>query len=83
MSGPQPPAMKKLEEAIREAIAAEEWTGVPVGMMVLISFADIDEDGDDASGHGILFPTGDLPWYQVIGLLRCATISQEEKYRGI
>lgn len=83
MSGPQPPHMKKLEEAIREALIAEEWPGVPVGMMVLISFADIDDDGDDTSGHGILYPTGDLPWYQVIGLLRCASIAQEAKYQEL
>lgn len=68
-----------IEEAISAHCAAEGWTGVNVGWLVIV--ATVDHDGeDDTSGIATIYPGGNMQWPLALGIVEAARVRMHQQF---
>jgi hypothetical protein len=70
-----------IDEAIAAHAAAEGWTGITTGWIVLVSTAGHDGE-DETSGFKAVYPHGGMPWPHALGLIEAARITLHRAFEA-
>lgn len=65
-------AYERLERAIREVAALNEFEGLVTDWIVVAAVQQFGENGEDLTTVARLMPDGRIPWYRVMGLIDVA-----------